>query len=231
VPRSENGEGRSVAPGLSSPDIVVQDVVRGLYEGRYVPGQRLIEADLTRRYGVGRGTVREALNRLAAEGVVALTLHRGAYIRALDRAQAAEIVAILEVLIGLAARLAAERIGAPGAADRLRQALERLMRFDPHSASPDFARARDAFYGALTEIGGNRELARVLPSIQAHIVRVQFRPYAGAIDAVRHDDYRAIAEAVLAGDPERAEAAGRLHMRRSADLIAALPDRAFAFGP
>ncbi len=40
-------------------------------EGRYAPGQRLslIEADLTREYGVSRGPVREALRRLATEGV------------------------------------------------------------------------------------------------------------------------------------------------------------------
>ena len=54
----------------SSSDLIVRDVVRGLYEGRYVAGQRLAEPDLMRSYGVARSTVREAIKRLVAEGVL-----------------------------------------------------------------------------------------------------------------------------------------------------------------
>ena len=93
--------------GLSSPDTIVNEILRGLYSGRYVPGQRLIEADLTREYKVSRGSIREALKRLAAEGVVSLNLHRGAYIRLLSRSEVRELLAVIEVLTGLAARLAA----------------------------------------------------------------------------------------------------------------------------
>ena len=52
-----------------SPGVVYRGIVDGLYRGRYVPGQRLVEADLTRDFEVGRGSVREALSRLAAEGL------------------------------------------------------------------------------------------------------------------------------------------------------------------
>ena len=46
-----------------SPGVVYRGIVDGLYRGRYVPGQRLVEADLTRDFEVGRGSVREALLR------------------------------------------------------------------------------------------------------------------------------------------------------------------------
>ena len=52
----------------------MRDVVRGLYEGRYVAGQRLAEPDLMRSYGVARSTVREAIKRLVAEGVLSRTV-------------------------------------------------------------------------------------------------------------------------------------------------------------
>src|SRR5690606_34452751 len=58
---------------ISSPDGVFNEILNGLYDGRYVPGQKLIESDLTDRFKVSRGSVREALKRLAAEGVVQLT--------------------------------------------------------------------------------------------------------------------------------------------------------------
>ena len=62
-----------VGDSASPRERVVRDLIRGLYEGRYKPGQRLIEAQLTATYGISRGPVREALNRLAASGIVVLT--------------------------------------------------------------------------------------------------------------------------------------------------------------
>ncbi len=43
--------------GISSSETIVRDVVQGLYEARHFFGQRLIEADLARRYGVSRGLI------------------------------------------------------------------------------------------------------------------------------------------------------------------------------
>ena len=69
-----------------------------------------MESDLTRDLKVSRGTVREALKKLSAEGVVQLSPHRGAVIRALSRQDAEVLLLVLEVLCCLAARLAAINI-------------------------------------------------------------------------------------------------------------------------
>src|ERR1700722_14737920 len=113
---------------VSSPDRVVEAITDGIRAGRFVPGQRLLEADLTHDLSVSRGPVREALKRLAAEGIVTLTRHRGAYIRALQREEAKKILLVLEVLTGLAASLAAHEINAPGNRQRMRDALEHLKK-------------------------------------------------------------------------------------------------------
>src|SRR5262249_31586055 len=125
----------------------------GLYLGRYVPGQRLVEPDLMRACGVGRGTVREALNRLAADGIVSLTLHRGALVRALGRDEVRQIFALLETLVGFMAREAAERIDEARGQERLAASHRRVV--DP-AARRDllrFVQARDAFYRTLIDIG------------------------------------------------------------------------------
>jgi len=57
--------------------------------GALAPESRLGIAETAARYGVGATPVREALTRLSAEGIVTLTLHRGAYIRALQFSQSA----------------------------------------------------------------------------------------------------------------------------------------------
>ena len=56
---------------------VVTGIQRMIDQGKLVPGQRLLEAELTARFGVGRPAVREALRFLAGEGLVELIQNRG----------------------------------------------------------------------------------------------------------------------------------------------------------
>lgn len=69
--------------------------IEGLFAaGQITPGQRLIEEDLARRIGVGRGRIREALRILAGEGVIELKANSGARYRDLGLE---ELVLIAEV--------------------------------------------------------------------------------------------------------------------------------------
>jgi DNA-binding GntR family transcriptional regulator len=233
VPEPRNGTSKQAdaAPQVSSPDHIVSKIVRGLYEGRYVPGQRLIEADLTREYRVSRGSVREALKRLAAEGIATLSLHRGAYIRALTRHEVREVLAVVEVLTGLAARLAAERIGLSGHRALLEERLAEVLSFEDRNDMVLFVRARNRFYRAVAQIGANHELSRMLPSMHVHLIRVQFRRYGNQAEAHRFDDYRQICAAIVGEDARRAELAMRRHIRRISDGIQHMPDQAFAPDP
>jgi DNA-binding GntR family transcriptional regulator len=215
------------AHSRSPRELIVRDIIRGLYEGRYLPGQRLVEADLTAHYRVSRGPVREALNWLAAHGIVSLTLQRGAQVRCLSREEAIDILVVVESLIGLAACLAALRVGSSEAAGKLRDALTRLEEFDPSSGSSDYAHARDSFYGVLMEIAGNAELCRIMPGTLVHLVRVQYRDALRAANPTRHADYRGIAKAVLAGDGEEAESAARAHIAKMIAVLAHYPGEAW----
>lgn len=214
----------------SSADSIVRDVIQGLYEGRYVPGQRLVESSLTLHYGVSRSSVREALNRLAAERIVQLNLHRGAQIRLISRSEMHDILALLEVSIGLAARLAAERLHSPDDRLRFKLVLDQLLGFESRSESFDLLRARNKFYRALIESSRNGELERSLPTLHVHLVRLQYRTHGPAVAQGRFSDYRKIGEAVLAGEPRRAELAGRRHIRNIAATLEDLPNSAFGPG-
>lgn len=212
-------------PVVSSPDGVFHEIVNGLSDGRYVPGQKLIESDLTRRFKVSRGSVREALKRLAAEGLVKLTLHRGAYIRTLSRSEVRDVMLLNEVAIGLAARLAAERIKEPGAETAFREAFARMADHAEAQNFFEFYRARKSFYDTLVQIGRNRELARLLGGI--HLVEIQFRTYPITPIDVRLNYYTQLRDAILSGDAERAERLGRSHTRHFLENIERLPDEAF----
>lgn len=211
-----------------SPNFIVREVLRGLYRGRFVPGQKLIEADLTRDFGVSRGSVREALNRLAAEGVVTLTLHRGAYIRSLTRAEVVELLSVMEVIVGLAARTAAQLINLPGNRALLDEAYNHLASFKEVSDFLAYIRARNAYYRALITIGGNRELERVFSGMHVHLVRIQFQGYQQKRPDLRVKDYDRMTAAIRAGTPDRAETMARQHIRQVAEGISSLPAEAFA---
>jgi DNA-binding GntR family transcriptional regulator len=226
--KAEKNTASAPPAAQSSPYRVYTGVIQGLYEGRFAPGQRLVEADLSQMYGVSRNSVREALHRLAAERVVSLNLHRGAQIRLLTRREAQNILELLELLIGLSARLAAKEIKRKEAEKYFTAVLQNLLSFERRPDSYDLLKARNAFYRALIDIGGNVELARVLPSMHVHLLRVQFRAYDPTIQQESFPDYQKLGEAVLAGDARRAEAAGQAHVRRIAKAFESLSDDAFA---
>ncbi len=213
----------------SSPARVMTAITRGIENGRYVPGQRLIEADLTRELGVSRGPVREAFKRLAGEGVLTITRHRGAFIRAQTRAEVRDTLIVLESLTGLAAKLAARRIDEPGCREQVEQARERISQYENTGETAAFLAERRAFYDLLIAIGDNRELSRIMPQMQISLLRLQFQGY---ITRKQHENQYeelcAIADAVLAGDAKRAERATRLHLRRRRVSLIALPDEAYA---
>src|SRR5262245_21333210 len=96
--------------------IAVADVVAWIRErvraGRFVPGQRLVEADIIRELSCSRSRVREALQRLATEGVVTIEEFKGASVKHLTRDEVVQLYRARMVLEGLAAGDCAAR--APG---------------------------------------------------------------------------------------------------------------------
>ena len=194
-----------------------------------VPGQKLIEADISDALKISRGPVREGLMRLQAQGVVTLSRHRGAYIRAFSRAETGDLLVILDALTAVMAQLAAAAV-ATGADDTaMRHAQEQLESPAAAGEAGGLIAQRRHFYDALIAIGGNRQLAAIMPLMQIHLLRLQVQPWFSAVDlGNRAAEYAAISEAVVAGNAAAAETAMRHHMRRMAARLQRLPDAAFA---
>lgn len=213
----------------SSPDHVAEALRDGVRTGRYVPGQRLVEADLTAELKLSRGPIREALKLLAAEGIIELHRHRGAYLRQLTRREVHDILSIQESLTGLAARLAAEQIRAGDHRARFKRAHAALMNAYKSRDGSGVLDARVRYYVELVAIGGNAELARFVPIPQTNLLRAQFERHLPPSErARRRQDYPAIARLILAGKGAQAETAMRRHIRHTRQAIDALPDSVFA---
>jgi DNA-binding GntR family transcriptional regulator len=210
-------QGRSTAV-----DRVVHLIREGVKRGRYAPGQRLPEVDLTRELGVSRGPLREALSRLAAEGVLEIEPYRGAMVRRLTRRDVENLYQVREVLEGQAAALAARHLREGEGADLLRAALVDMDSWRGRSDADAYAYmdANAAFHGLVISLADNQVLADLMAQLRTNAFRLQLvnvmRTEAREASIDEHDE---VAHAILAGDPRKAETAMRRHVRHSYDAV------------
>ncbi len=211
-------------------DYVVEDTAAAIRSGRLALGQRLVEADMVRDLGVSRGTLREALNRLAAAGLVEIIPNRGAVVRRLTRKEVADRFEIRARVEGLAAFLAAQRLDEADHRARLLAVARPLE----DGALPEAAFARRGSYlihETIADVSGNAELGPMVRQLRLPAVMVEIRR---SLDEDRAfwrrvmQEHRQIVDAILARDATAAEAAMRLHIEANRDLLLSLPARLFA---
>ena len=94
----------------TSAAIAYQSIKRSILSGEFATGSHLKEGALAKGIGVSRTPVREALRRLAADGVVRMIPNRGAYVVSLNDQDLEELFEMRAVLESFCARLAARKI-------------------------------------------------------------------------------------------------------------------------
>lgn len=93
----------------SLPEQVMELLLTAIQDGVIEPGERMKEETYAERFAVSRSTIREAMALLERRGVVERIPRYGVRVTAIDPAEIEEIFNIRAQLLGLAARLAAER--------------------------------------------------------------------------------------------------------------------------
>ncbi len=137
---------------------------RALLDGKLVPGEWLRQETLAKELGVSHITVRDALNRLVGEGLAVSVPYKGVRAIALSPDDLEDIYAIRDLLEGLAAELAAERI-TPADLNRMRALLpDTIVGPDPDSVERA-RRANREFHETFIRASGRPFLVRVLGQI------------------------------------------------------------------
>jgi DNA-binding GntR family transcriptional regulator len=217
------------ARGGSIVEYVVDHLRSGVLQGRYAPGQRLIEADLTRDLRVSRGPLREAFRRLSAEGLLEIVPNRGAMIRRLTLREMRELFQIRVGLETLAARLASEAMADPATKERFERDIQPIWDERPRAPGADYIDENHQFHDAVVAASGNRQLLGLTRQLRLPVLMYQL---AGTLKAeniaASLSEHRAIARAILAGDARLAEKNVRDHLTRAMDVVEEMPHRAFA---
>lgn len=200
----------------------------GIVNHRYAPGQRLIEADLTRDMGVSRGPLREAFRRLAAEGLLDMVPNRGAVVRRLSIREMKELFQVRIALEALAVRCAAEALDRDGSRAAFETAIAPIWSEVPRQSGAAYHEENRAFHQAILDVCGNLQLAAVSRQLQLPLIMLQL---SGAMKIEMYHDsvaeHRAIASAILDGDADGAEVALRNHLERAARVVDVMPRNIF----
>lgn len=189
-----------------------------IVRGALRPNERLIEAELAERLGVSRTPIREALQRLAADGLV-LSRRRGWVVRAHTLDEIREIYEARAALEGYAARLAAARASddALAAVVAAQQAAQQSLT----GSREALVEANDQFHAAVIAAAGNRQLADLLDRNHGYAFNYRLAAtYTDAEAAEGEAQHADLAAALLARDPDRAGAIMRDHIERALAMIA-----------
>lgn len=194
----------------------------GIRKGLLAPGQRLVEADITRETGVARAKVREALRRLETEGVVVLEEYRGASVKRVSLDEVKQIYRTRMVLEGLAAREFA-LADDPAGKDTLARIQLELDQWAAAGNHEQFARLNQAWHQTIVEGSGNAYLATFLERLVVPVYRLLFAGfYSTARIQSANADHARITAAICAGDADAAETAMRDHVQRGLEAVSEL---------
>jgi len=202
----------------TAPDLVDQ-VYRALLDaiadGSLAPGSRITQEDLAERLAVSRQPVLQALRLLKKDGLVLDAPGRGLLVAPLDAGRIGHLYQVRGALDTLAARLAAER----------------HARLDPRFVEQGRRAARGrnlkamveadiAFHKAIYAASGNPLIERSAELHWLHLRRVMGAVLQSSRQRVAiWDEHAAIAEAIAAGDAERATRLVEDHGRQASEHL------------
>jgi DNA-binding GntR family transcriptional regulator len=196
-----------------------EELRKAIVSGELLPGERLLEEDLSARLGLGRAAVRMALVRLEHDGLVQRERHRGATVRRVSESEAVEILEARAALEGLAARHAA-RNADDAAVRQLRGIIAEMRELRERGDLLGVSSANDRLHGSILDVSGHQTAKRLSQTLSSQLVRFQYRtvllPGRSEHSQAEHTQ---IVEAIAAHDPEAAEQAMRRHLSRVAEAL------------
>jgi DNA-binding GntR family transcriptional regulator len=201
-------------------DIVFTTLRDEIVNQKLKPGDTLNTVDLSKRLGVSRTPIREALNRLISIGLVEESPHKSCQVKKLSIEEVIEIYYIRAALSGAAARLAARKISNEDST-KLIQLCDQMEKIEHSETSKDMLAKNKEFHTIIITAAKSPKLENLLE--QYYQLSEHYRALALEFpDSYRQvcEEHRRIAQAMAAHDKEQAELAVRDHYFNTARRIA-----------
>ncbi len=208
--RPTPGQGRSRSPLSDQAHEALQDLI---VRGELKPGARLSEPELLARLGVGRTPVREAMLRLAEQGLVSIVPQSGSFVTEIELDRVAEAQFVREHLECAMIREVAAHIDAAGV-QSLRANLAGQRQASRVGDDEAFFARDEALHAAFAEMAGRPGVWRLIQQGKLHMDRVRrlSLPMEDQIPRLIAQ-HEAVLAALAKRDADAAEAALRHHLR------------------
>ena len=198
---------------------------QAIVEGRYRPGERLVEQRISAELDLSRTPIREALRSLEAEGLVVITVNKGAMVRPIDVTELEDLYELRAHLESYAAHRAVGRVDDTQLAvmDDAIAAFDRFI--DPASrgelsALRELTDANGRFHTAVLDAAQHDRLAVLLRrATDVPLVFQAFRHFDRPTMERSNLFHRLIRVAVAGDDPQRAEALMSEHIHQGRDVL------------
>ena len=187
-------------------------ILEAIDSGVYRPGDRLVEAELAERFGVSRTPVREALQRLETQSMLARD-GRSLIVASLDHNQLAELYVVRSELEGLAARLAAKHATREEVSVLAGMVAEDRAHLDDPAR---LSRANRRFHKQIHLASHNRYLVQQLELVHRSMALLATTSLAaeGRGEAALAE-HAAIVDAIAKGDGDAAQQALQAHISKA----------------
>lgn len=196
-----------------------EELRQAIVSGELLPGERLLEEELSARLGLGRAAVRMALVRLEHDGLVERERHRGARVRRVSEEEAVEILEARAALEGLAARHAATAADEAAIAG-LHEIVAEMGRLREAGDLLGLSNVNARLHASILEASGHETAKRLSCALSSQIVRFQFRTVLlPGRSGHSYAEHCAIVDAIAARDPDAAEEAMQRHLLRVAEAL------------
>jgi DNA-binding GntR family transcriptional regulator len=197
---------------ISAGQAVYRCLRSAILSGKFVPGERLVERQLSVQLDVSHIPVREALKMLERDGLVQFTPFKGAQVIKLEPHELDQFYNVRAVLEGFAARLAAANITDEGLRE-LESLLDAADRADGEDKIPEVARINAEFHRLIGVWAQNGVLTDFLDRIRSQIHFFMLQSL-GTGDRPKHthEEHRRILAALAQHDPVRSEEAAVSHI-------------------
>lgn len=215
-----SASGFQPVPRESTSSLITRQLREGIMKGALPAGAQLSEATLAAEFGVSRGPLREAMQRLVQEGLVRSELNRGLFVKELDEAEIRDLYLTRTAIETAAARAVAHGEDAAQAAERLRARAASMAAAAAADDLQGLADADFAFHEELVSLAGSPRLHRVHETLM-----VETRMCMTALQGTYFDaedqvaEHSRIAEAIASGDDAALVREIEEHMQEALDRL------------
>jgi len=209
---------------------IVEGILKGIFDGTYLPGDRLVSDRLAKEFGVSQTPIREAIGTLAGMGVLHVKPNCGAVVRRFSPTEVRDICQVRSALESLAILSACGRIPKPFL-EKLRAKLVEQANFSPPIRTKHVEAVKETdslLHDAIRKATRNQFLADELQRISLLVRAIRDAAWNRLLEQTSPDldfvmqeakEHLAIVDALLANDPKLARRALRNHLMSGSRYI------------